>query len=163
MEGEILADYMHLYCQQVTKVIPKPAKKIMKSAMESAKIAWIKAHKKKSKMTLSAAEAKLPEPPAGTSTARRLQNPGHVDIVKALVKVPSIQEMGLKKEGEQLYSKMMEATTRGLSASSGGKYFRYVCTYKYTYTGTQEVQGKYLQKTVLRIRVHVHGHVHGHV
>ena len=54
--------------------------------------------------------------------------PGHVDIVKALVKVPSIQEMGLKKEGEQLYSKMMEATTRGLTASSGSKYFRYVCT-----------------------------------
>ena len=152
MEEEILADYMHLYCQQVTKVIPKPAKKIvklrqLKSAMESAKIAWIKAHKKKSKMTLSAAEAKLPEPPAGTSTARRLQDPGHVDIVKALVKVPSIQEMGLKKEGEQLYSKMMEATTRWLSASSGGKYFRYVCTYKYTYTGTHEV----------------HGHVHGQV
>ena len=39
MEGEILADYMHLYCQQVTKVIPKPTKKIVKSAMESAKIA----------------------------------------------------------------------------------------------------------------------------
>ena len=41
--------------------------------------------------------------------------------------------MGLKKEGEQLYAKMMEAATRGLSASSGGKYFRYVCTYKYTF------------------------------
>ena len=112
-------------------MIQKQAKKIVRSAQESARIAWIKAHTKKSKMTLSAAEAKLPEPPAGTSTARRLQDPGHVDIVKALVKVPSIQEMGLKKEGEQLYAKMMEATTRGLSASSGSKYFRYVCTYKY--------------------------------
>ena len=49
-----------------------------------------------------------------------------MDIVKALVKVPSIQEMGLKKEGEQLYAKMMEATTRGLSASSGSKYYRYL-------------------------------------
>ena len=81
---------MHLYCLQVTKVIPKPAKKIVRSAQESARIAWIKAHKKKNKMTLSAAEAKLPKPPAGTSTARRLQDPGHVDVVKALIKVPSI-------------------------------------------------------------------------
>ena len=140
-------------------MIPKPAKKIVRSAMVIAKIAWIKAHKKKGKSTLSAVEAKLPEPPAGTSTARRLQDPGHVDIVKALVGVPSIQEMGLKKEGEQLYSKMMEATTRGLSASSGGKYFRYVGTYKYTYADTREVQGMYLQKTVRRIRVHEHGAV----
>ena len=123
---------MHLHCPQVTKVIPKLAKKIVKSAQEIARIAMIKAHRKKNKMTLSEAEAKLPEPPAGTSTARRLQDPGHADIVKALVKVPSIQEIGLRKEGEQLYSKMMEATTRGLSASSGGKYFRYVDTYKYT-------------------------------
>ena len=137
----ILAGYMQLCCQQVARVIPKPAKKTVRSAMVIAKIAGIKAHKKKGKSTLSAAEAKLPEPPAGTSTARRLQDPGHVDIAKALVRGPSIQEMGLKKEGEQLYSKMMEATTRGLSASSGGKYFRYVGTYKYTYTGTHEVQG----------------------
>ena len=76
-------------------------------------------------MKLSTAEAKLPEPPAGSSTARRLQDPGHVDIVKALVNVPSIQEMGLKKEGEQLYDKMMKATTRGLNSSSGGQYRRY--------------------------------------
>ena len=76
-------------------------------------------------------QAKLPEPPAGTSTARGLQDPRLGDIVKALVKVPSIQEKGLKKEGEQLCSKIMEATTRGLSASSGGKYLRYVCTYEY--------------------------------
>ena len=45
-----MADYMHLYCQQVTKVIPKPVKKIVRSAMESARITWIKAQKKKSKM-----------------------------------------------------------------------------------------------------------------
>ena len=48
-----------------------PAGADVKGAQESAKIAWIKARKKRNKMTLSAAEAKLPEPPAGTSTARR--------------------------------------------------------------------------------------------
>ena len=55
-----------------------------------------------------------------------MQDPGHVNIVKALVGVSSIQEMGLRKEGEQLYDKMVEATTRGLSASSGTQYCRYV-------------------------------------
>ena len=63
---------IYLDCQQVMRVIPKQAKKIMRSAMESAKITWIKAQKRKNKMKLSAAEEKLPEPPAGTSTARRL-------------------------------------------------------------------------------------------
>ena len=111
---------------QVPKVIPKPVKKIAKSAQQIARIARIKALKKKNMMTLSDAKAKLPEPPAGTSTARRLQDPRHADIVKALVKVPSMQDMGLRKEGELLYSKMMEATTRGLSATSGSQYFRYV-------------------------------------
>ena len=116
---------MYLDCQQVMRVIPKPAKKIMRSAMEAAKITWIKAQKKKNKMKLSAAEAKLPEPPAGTSTARRLQDPDHVDIVKAMVNVPSAHELGLGKEGEQLYDKMMKATTRGLNSSTGGQYHRY--------------------------------------
>ena len=46
--------------------------------------------------------------------------------MKALMKVPSVQEIGLRKEGEQLYAKMVEATTRGLSASSGSQYYRYV-------------------------------------
>ena len=49
-----------------------------------------------------------------------------MDVVKALMKVPSVQEIGLRKEGEQLYAKMVEATTRGLSASSGSQYCRYV-------------------------------------
>ena len=42
---------------------------------------------------------------------------------------------------------------------------RYVCKYKYTYTGTRLVQEKYLQETVLQVRVpvHVHGYVHGHI
>jgi hypothetical protein len=54
-----------------------------------------------------------------------LQDPGHVHSVKALVGVSSIQEMGLQTEGEQLYDKMVEATTRGLSASLGTQYCRY--------------------------------------
>ena len=106
-------------------MIPKQAKRIMRGAMESAKITWLKAQKKKNKMKLSAAEAKLPEPPAGTSTARRLQDPDHVDIVKAMVKVPSAHELGLRKDGEQLYDKMMKATTRGLNSSTGDQYRRY--------------------------------------
>ena len=108
-------------------VIPKPAKKIMRSAMEAAKITWLKAQKKKNKSKLSSAEAtlpELPEPPAGTSTARRLQDPDHIDIVKAMVKVPSAQELGLGKKGEQLYDKMLTATTRGLNASTGAQYRR---------------------------------------
>ena len=116
---------IYLDCQQVMRVIPKQAKKIMRSAMESAKITWIKAQKRKNKMKLSAAEAKLPEPPAGTSTARRLQDPHHVDLVKAMVNVPSAHELGLGKEGERLYDKMMKATTRGLNSSTGGQYRRY--------------------------------------
>ena len=61
---------MQFYCPQVLTVIPKKAKKVVKGAHESAMIAWIKARKKRSKMTLSETEVKLPEPPAGTSTAR---------------------------------------------------------------------------------------------
>jgi hypothetical protein len=52
-------------------VIPKKAKKIVKGAHESAMIAWIKARKRRNKTMLSVTEMKLPEPPAGTSTARR--------------------------------------------------------------------------------------------
>ena len=36
---------IYLDCQQVMRVIPKQAKKIMRSAMESAKITWIKARR----------------------------------------------------------------------------------------------------------------------
>ena len=42
-----------------------------------------------------------------------------------MVKVPSAQELGLGKKGEQLYDKMLTATTRGLNASTGGQYRRY--------------------------------------
>ena len=119
---------MYLDCQQVTpKQVSKSAKKIMRSAMEAAKITWLKTQRKKNKAKLRSAEAtlpELPEPPAGTSTARRLQDPDHIDIVKAMVKVPSAQELGLGKKGEQLYDKMLTATTRGLNASTGGQYRR---------------------------------------
>ena len=120
---------IYLVSQQARAVIPKPvkkpAKKIMKSALEAAKSTWIKALQKKNKIKLSAIEAKLPEPPAGTSTARKFQDPDHVDIVKALVNVPSAKEMGLGVKGEKLYDKMLTATTRGLNASTGGQYHRY--------------------------------------
>ena len=52
-------------------VIPKKAKKIVKGAHETAMIAWIKARKMKNKTMSRVTEMKLPEPPAGTSTARR--------------------------------------------------------------------------------------------
>ena len=75
MKTDKWRESMQPYCLQVTKAFPeqakKQAKKIVRSAQESARIVWIKARKKESKMTLSAREAKLPEPPAGTSTARR--------------------------------------------------------------------------------------------
>ena len=81
--------------ETVPKVVPKPVKKIMKSAQQLGKIKALKR-----KVMLPAAEVKLPKPPAGTSTARRLQDPRHSDIVRGLLNVPSMQEMGLKKEGE---------------------------------------------------------------
>ena len=64
-----------------------------KSAQQIAKIKGIK----KKKMKLPKVEMKLPKPPAGTSTARRLQDPRHSDIVRGLVNVPSLQDMGLRK------------------------------------------------------------------
>ena len=109
--------------ETVPKPVPKPVKKkIKKSAQQLGRI---KALKKM--VTLPAAEVKLPKPPAGTSTARRLQDPMHADIVRGLVNVPSMQDMWLRKEGEaqDYYSKMMEVTTRGLSATSGSSYYRY--------------------------------------
>ena len=115
--------------QQARAMIPKPVKKpavkIVRSALETARSTWIKALQKKRKIKLSSVEATLPKPPAGTSTARRLQDPDHVDIVKAMVNVPSAKEMGLGMKGESLYDKMLTATTRGLNASTGSQYRRY--------------------------------------
>ena len=109
--------------ETVPKTVGKKTKnKTKKSAQQLGKIKALKR-----KVMLPAAEVKLPKPPAGTSTARRLQDPRHSDIVRGLVNVPSLQEMGLKKEGEaqHYYGKMLDVTTRGLSATSGSLYYRY--------------------------------------
>ena len=107
------------------KPVKKPAMKSGTSALEIAKNTWIKSLQKKCKIKLSSVETTLPEPPAGKSTARKLQDPDHVDFVKAMINVPSAKEMGLKEEGEKLYDKMLTASTRGLSASTGAQYRRY--------------------------------------
>ena len=108
----------------IPKPVKKPAVKIVRSALETARSTWIKALQKKRKIKLSSVEATLPKPPAGTSMARRFQDPDHVDIVKAKVNVPSAKEMGLGVKGESLYDKMLTAT-RGLNASTGSQYRRY--------------------------------------
>ena len=76
--------------------VPKPVVKTPKKSAQQ--LAKIKALKRK-KVRLPPVEVELPKPPAGTSTARRLQDPRHSDIVRGLVNVPSLQDMGLKKEG----------------------------------------------------------------
>ena len=59
--------------ETVPKPVPQPVrKKIKKSAQQLGKIKALKR-----KVMLPAAEVKLPKPPAGTSTARRLQDPRH--------------------------------------------------------------------------------------
>ena len=103
-----------------TKPVLKAHKK---SAQHLAKINGLK----KKKMKLPKVEVKLTKAPAGTSTARRLQDPRHSDIVRGLVNVPSLQDMGLRKEGgsQSFYGKMLDVTTRGLSANTGSLYYRY--------------------------------------
>ena len=87
------------------EVSPKPGKKpAMKkgtSALDIAKNNWIKSLQKQRKIKLSVMEA-LPKPPAGTSTARKLQDPDHVDLVKAMVNVPSAKDMGQGVKGESI-------------------------------------------------------------
>ena len=108
-------------------MIPKPGKKPAgrPSALDIAKITLRKALQKERKIKLSVMKNTLPKPPAGASTARRLQDPAHVDIVKGMMNVPSARDMGLSMEGEAIHDKMMIATTRQLSASTGGQYSRY--------------------------------------
>ena len=102
----------------VTKPVRKAPKK---SAQQLAKIKGLK------KKKMPKVEVELPKAPAGTSTARRLQDPRHSDIVRGLLNVPSLQDMGLKKEGgpQSYYGKMLDVTTRGLSATTGLLYYRY--------------------------------------
>ena len=123
--------------RQAMAVSPKPGKKpAMKngtSALDIAKNNWIKSLQKQRKIKLSAMEAALPKPPAGTSTARKLQDPDHVDLVKAMVNVPSAKDMGLGVKGESIYDKMLMATTRQLSASTGAQYSRYTVETNYVH------------------------------
>ena len=107
-----------------TKPIKKRAAQL--SALDIAKITLKKARQKERNIKLSAMKNSLPEPPAGTSTARKLQNPDHIDIVKGMMHVPSAGDMGLTKEGEEIHDKMVTAATRQLSATTGGQYSRYI-------------------------------------
>jgi hypothetical protein len=102
-------------------VIPKPGKKPAGrlSALDIAKNTLKKARQKERKIKLSEMKNTLPEPPAGASTVRRLQNPDHVNIVKGMMNIPSARDMGLSMEGEEIHDKMMRATT-------GGQYSRYI-------------------------------------
>ena len=95
------------------------------SAMDIAKNNGIKSLQKQRKTKLSAREAALPKPPAGTSTARKLQDPNHVDLVKAMVNVPSAKEMGLGVKGESIDDKMLMANARQLNLPTGAQYSRY--------------------------------------
>ena len=107
--------------KSVSKPEVKTTKK--KSIQQLAKSKAVK----REKVMLPNAEVELPKPPAGTSTARRLQDPRHSDIVRGLMNVPSLEEMGLKTGGEaqKFFDKMLDTTTRGLSATSGSLYYRY--------------------------------------
>ena len=103
------------------------------SALDITKNNGVNALKELQEIKLSAREAALPKPPAGTSTARKLQDPAHVDLVKAMVNVPSVREMGLKVKGESIYDKMLMATTRQLNASTGAQYSRYTVETNYVH------------------------------
>ena len=106
------------------------------NAMDLAKIALRRARKKERDLMLSFKKSALtepgskkfvlPEPPAGTSTARKLQNPDHCDIVQGLLQVPSARDMGLSEEGGAIHDKMVIAATRQLSSTTGGLYSRYI-------------------------------------
>ena len=118
--------------QQVEKVTTKPAKKQagQPGALDIAKSTWRKSLLKERKAKLGVMKDVLPKPPTGTSAARKLQNPEHVDIVKGMMNVPSARDMGLSVKGEVIHDKMVIATTRQLSASTGAQYSRYTvhCT-----------------------------------
>ena len=56
------------------------------------------------------------------------QKPGKKPAMK-----PSAKEMGLGVEGESIYDKMLMATTRQLSASTGAQYSRYTVKTSYVH------------------------------
>ena len=113
--------------RQAVEVSPKPGKKPAgrPSALDIGKNTWRKSLLKERKIKLSVMKDALPKPPAGTSTARKLQDPDHVDIVKGMMNVPSARDMGLSMEGKAIHDKMMIATLRQLSSATGGQYSRY--------------------------------------
>ena len=113
----------------------KPGKKPagQPSALDIARNAWKKSLLKEHKTKLSVMKDALPKPPAGTSTARKLQDPDHVDIVKGMINVPSARDMGLRVKGEAIHDKMLIATTRQLSASTGAQYSRYTVESNYVH------------------------------
>ena len=116
----------------------KPIKKraAQLSAMDIAKITMRRARKKERDLLISMKNSaltetipkkfKLPDPPAGTSTARRLQHPEHCDLVKGMLRVPTPGDMGLSEEGEALHGRMVTAATRQLSSATGKLYSRYI-------------------------------------
>ena len=116
-------------------MIPKPGKKQAgrPGALDIVKNTWKKSLLKERKTKLSVMKDALPKPPAGTSTARKLQNPDHVDIVKGMMNVPSARDMGLSVKGEVIHDKMLIATTRQLSASTGAQYSRYTVETSYVH------------------------------
>ena len=131
MKGKLFAK-MNLTSKKVlppvnlVEHVPKLEKKKVKKNKSIQQLAKFKADNKKKKLMLPSADVELPKPPAGTSTARRLQDPRHSDVVRGLVNVPSLQEMKLKEgEAKEYYGKMLDVTTRGLSATSGSVYYRY--------------------------------------
>ena len=131
MKGKLFAK-MNLASKKVlppvnlVEHVPKLEKKKVKKNKSIQQLAKFKADNKKKKLMLPSADVELPKPPAGTSTARRLQDPRHSDVVRGLVNVPSLQEMKLKEgEAKEYYGKMLDVTTRGLSATSGSVYYRY--------------------------------------
>ena len=130
----------------------KPAMKNGTSALDITKNNWIKSLRKQRKIKLSEMEAALPKPPAGTSTARKLQDPDHVDLVKAMVNVPSAKDMGLGVKGESIYDKMLMATTRQLNASTGAQYRRYNIENKLRAL-ERGIRKKYLEKTKMQVPV----------
>ena len=110
----------------------KPVKKqaVQQGALDIAKSTWRKSLLKVRHAKLDGMKDVLPKPPTGTSAARKLQNPEHVDIVKGMMNVPSARDMGLSVKGEVIHDKMVIAATRQLSASTGSLYSRYTahCT-----------------------------------
>jgi hypothetical protein len=56
-----------------------------------------------------------------------------LDIVKAMINVPRAKDMGLRVKGEAIHDKMLMATMRQLSASTGAQYSRYTVETNYVH------------------------------